>query len=79
MKMYKACIKYSTWKQKHHQPISSLAHPKQSPLLSLALLELLMQQADSLKNTDESTVAESREVYVGGAGGEGSEDNTSLT
>ncbi|KAH0511931.1 PCTP-like protein [Microtus ochrogaster] len=64
-----------------HQPhFKPWLHPEQSPLPSLALSELSVQHADSLENIDESAVAESREEQrAGGAGGEGSDDDTSLT
>ncbi|KAK7798761.1 hypothetical protein U0070_021859 [Myodes glareolus] len=79
-KMYKACIKYPEWKQKHQPHFKPWLHPEQSPLPSLALSELSVQHADSLENIDESAVAESREEQrAGGAGGEGSDDDTSLT
>jgi hypothetical protein len=78
-KMYKACVKYPEWKQKHQPHFKPWLHPEQSPLPSLALSELSVQHADSLENIDESTVAESREERAGGAGGEGSDDDTSLT
>ncbi|XP_060015925.1 START domain-containing protein 10 isoform X1 [Lagenorhynchus albirostris] len=78
-KMYKACVKYPEWKQKHQPHFKPWLHPEQSPLPSLALSELSVQHADSLENIDESAVAESREERVGSAGGEGSDDDTSLT
>lgn len=78
-KMYKACIKYPEWKQKHQPHFKPWLHPEQSPLPSLALSELSVQHADSLENIDESAVTESREERAGGAGGEGSDDDTSLT
>lgn len=78
-KMYKACVKYPEWKQKHQPHFKPWLHPEQSPLPSLALSELSVQHADSLENIDESSVAESREERVVGAGGEGSDDDTSLT
>ncbi|XP_077819791.1 START domain-containing protein 10 isoform X1 [Macaca mulatta] len=78
-KMYKACLKYPEWKQKHLPHFKPWLHPEQSPLPSLALSELSVQHADSLENIDESAVAESREERMGGAGGEGSDDDTSLT
>uniref|UniRef100_A0A8D1X4C7 START domain-containing protein 10 n=1 Tax=Sus scrofa TaxID=9823 RepID=A0A8D1X4C7_PIG len=78
-KMYKACVKYPEWKQKHQPHFKPWLHPEQSPLPSLALSELSVQHADSLENIDESAVAESREERAGGAGGEGSDDDTSLT
>ena len=78
-KMYKACVKYPEWKQKHQPHFKPWLHPEQSPLPSLALSELSVQHADSLENIDESAVAESREERMGGAGGEGSDDDTSLT
>lgn len=78
-KMYKACVKYPEWKQKHQPHFKPWLHPEQSPLPSLPLSELSVQHADSLENIDESAVAESREERSGGAGGEGSDDDTSLT
>ncbi|KAL0629584.1 START domain-containing protein 10 [Plecturocebus cupreus] len=75
-KMYKACLKYPEWKQKHLPHFKPWLHPEQSPLPSLALSELSVQHADSLENIDESAVAESREERMGG---EGSDDDTSLT
>lgn len=78
-KMYKACVKYPEWKQKHQPHFKPWLHPEQSLLPSLALSELSVQHADSLENIDESAVAESREERLGGAGGEGSDDDTSLT
>lgn len=78
-KMYKACVKYPEWKQKHQPHFKPWLHPEQSLLPSLALSELSVQHADSLENIDESAVAESREERTGGAGGEGSDDDTSLT
>ncbi|KAK1336094.1 hypothetical protein QTO34_003894 [Cnephaeus nilssonii] len=78
-KMYKACVKYPEWKQKHQPHFKPWLHPEQSPLPSLALSELSVQHADSLENIDESAVTESREERMGGAGGEGSDDDTSLT
>ncbi|KAB0371399.1 hypothetical protein FD755_017808 [Muntiacus reevesi] len=78
-KMYKACVKYPEWKQKHQPHFKPWLHPEQSSLPSLALSELSVQHADSLENIDESSVAESREDRTGSAGGEGSDDDTSLT
>ncbi|XP_036717835.1 START domain-containing protein 10 isoform X1 [Balaenoptera musculus] len=78
-KMYKACVRYPEWKQKHQPHYKPWLHPEQSPLPSLALSELSVQHADSLENIDESAVAESREERMGSAGGEGSDDDTSLT
>ncbi|XDA84427.1 hypothetical protein R6Z07F_014239 [Ovis aries] len=79
-KMYKACVKYPEWKQKHQPHFKPWLHPEQSSLPSLALSELSVQHADSLENIDESAVAESREDRTGSAGGgEGSDDDTSLT
>uniref|UniRef100_A0A5F8G4F0 START domain-containing protein 10 n=1 Tax=Monodelphis domestica TaxID=13616 RepID=A0A5F8G4F0_MONDO len=75
-KMYKACMKYPEWKQKHQPHFKPWLHPEQSPLPSVALSELSVQHADSLENIDESTVAESRDER--GAGGEGSDDDSSL-
>ncbi|XP_051843153.1 START domain-containing protein 10 isoform X2 [Antechinus flavipes] len=75
-KMYKACMKYPEWKQKHRPHFKPWLHPEQSPLPSVALSELSVQHADSLENIDESTVAESRDER--GAGGEGSDDDSSL-
>uniref|UniRef100_A0A8C2NU74 START domain-containing protein 10 n=1 Tax=Capra hircus TaxID=9925 RepID=A0A8C2NU74_CAPHI len=77
-KMYKACVKYPEWKQKHQPHFKPWLHPEQSSLPSLALSELSVQHADSLENIDESAVAESREDR-GAGGGEGSDDDTSLT
>uniref|UniRef100_A0A5F9DL95 START domain-containing protein 10 n=1 Tax=Oryctolagus cuniculus TaxID=9986 RepID=A0A5F9DL95_RABIT len=70
-KMYKACVKYPEWKQKHQPHFKPWLHPEQSPLPSLALSELSVQHADSLENIDESAVAESREERASGGTGLG--------
>ena len=77
-KMYKACIKYPEWKQKHQPHFKPWLHPEQSPLPSLALSELSVQHADSLENTDESACRgrEPRGAASRQCGGEGSDDLT---
>ncbi|XP_032907070.1 START domain-containing protein 10 [Catharus ustulatus] len=72
-KMYKACLKYPEWKQKHDPHFKPWLFPEQSRLPPLALSELSLQHADSLENIDESSLAESKEDR-----GEGS-DEDSLT
>ncbi|XP_030803938.1 START domain-containing protein 10 isoform X3 [Camarhynchus parvulus] len=72
-KMYKACLKYPEWKQKHDPHFKPWLFPEQSRLPALALSELSLQHADSLENIDESSLAESKEDR-----GEGS-DEDSLT
>lgn len=71
--MYKACLKYPDWKQKHDPHFKPWLFPEQSRLPALALSELSLQHADSLENIDESSLAESKEDR-----GEGS-DEDSLT
>ncbi|NWV15096.1 STA10 protein, partial [Ptilonorhynchus violaceus] len=72
-KMYKACLKYPEWKQKHDPHFKPWLFPEQSRLPALALSELSLQHADSLENIDESSLAESKEDR-----GDGS-DEDSLT
>ncbi|NXT37607.1 STA10 protein, partial [Pelecanoides urinatrix] len=60
-KMYKACLKYPEWKQKHDPHFKPWLFPEQSRLPALPLSELSLQHADSLENIDESSLAESKD------------------
>uniref|UniRef100_A0A8V5GTB2 START domain-containing protein 10 n=1 Tax=Melopsittacus undulatus TaxID=13146 RepID=A0A8V5GTB2_MELUD len=60
-RMYKACLKYPEWKQRHEPHLKPWLFPEQSRLPALALSELSLQHADSLENIDESSLPESRE------------------
>ncbi|KFQ23571.1 PCTP-like, partial [Mesitornis unicolor] len=57
-RMYKACLKYPEWKQRHEPQFKPWLYPEQSRLPSLPLAELSLQHADSLENIDESALAE---------------------
>ncbi|NXK89554.1 STA10 protein, partial [Formicarius rufipectus] len=70
-KMYKACLKYPEWKQKHDPHFKPWLFPEQSRLPALLLSELSLQHADSLENIDESSLAESKEDR-----GEGSDEDS---
>ncbi|KAL7982838.1 hypothetical protein Chor_013444 [Crotalus horridus] len=71
-KMYKACLKYPDWKQKHGPHFKPWLYPEQNPLASLALSDLSIQHADSLENIDESSLAEGKEE----ARAEGSDEDS---
>lgn len=70
-RMYKACLKYSEWKQRHTPLRKPWLYPEQSTLPSISLSELSIQHADSLENIDESGLAESKDDR-----GEGSDDDS---
>ncbi|KAJ6664783.1 hypothetical protein lerEdw1_005755 [Lerista edwardsae] len=71
-KMYKACLKYPAWKQKHNPHLKPWLYPEQNTLPAVALSELAIQHADSLENIDESSLAESRDER----GGEASDEDS---
>lgn len=60
-RMYKACLKYPEWKQRHDPHFKPWLFPEQSRLPALRLAELSLQHAASLENIDESCLAESKE------------------
>lgn len=60
-KMYKACLKYPSWKQGHNANLKPWLHPEQNQLPTMALSELTLQHASSLENIDESGLMEVRE------------------
>ncbi|KAM6427186.1 START domain-containing protein 10-like [Liasis olivaceus] len=60
-KMYKACLKYPSWKQEHNAGKKPWLHPEQSVLPTMPLSELSLQHASSLENIDESGLMESKE------------------
>ncbi|KAM6447753.1 START domain-containing protein 10 isoform 1-T1 [Liasis olivaceus] len=70
-KMYKACVKYPDWKQKHNPHFKPWLYPEQNSLASLALSDLSIQHADSLENIDESSLPETKEDR-----GEGSDEDS---
>ncbi|XP_069748300.1 START domain-containing protein 10 isoform X2 [Narcine bancroftii] len=59
-KIYKACLKYPEWKQKHNPSLKPWIHPEQSTLPTILLSDLSIQHADSLENIDESGILESK-------------------
>nr|XP_020647516.1 PCTP-like protein [Pogona vitticeps] len=70
-KMYKACVKYPDWKQKHSPHFKPWLYPEQNTLASVALSELAIQHADSLENIDESSLSETKDDR-----GEGSDEDS---
>ncbi|XP_025897336.1 START domain-containing protein 10 [Nothoprocta perdicaria] len=70
-RMYKACLKYPAWKQKHNPHLKPWLFPEQSTLPPVALSELSIQHAASLENIDESGLAEGKEERA-----EGSDDDS---
>ncbi|ETE63692.1 PCTP-like protein, partial [Ophiophagus hannah] len=60
-KMYKACLKYPSWKQQHNAGKKPWLHPEQSLLPTMPLSELSLQHASSLENIDESGLMEAKE------------------
>ncbi|NXT17744.1 STA10 protein, partial [Syrrhaptes paradoxus] len=60
-RMYKACLKYPEWKQRHEPGFKPWLFPEQSRLPALPLAELALQHADSLENIDESALPEARD------------------
>ncbi|NWI20654.1 STA10 protein, partial [Crypturellus soui] len=60
-RMYRACLKYPAWKQKHNPHLKPWLFPEQSTLPPVALSELSVQHAASLENIDESALAEGRD------------------
>ncbi|XP_078062086.1 START domain-containing protein 10-like [Mustelus asterias] len=60
-KMYKACLKYPEWKQKHNPAHKPWLHPEQSTLLNIQVSELSIQHAGSLENIDESGILEAKD------------------
>ncbi|XP_032049233.1 START domain-containing protein 10 [Aythya fuligula] len=60
-KMYKACLKYPDWKQRHNPGLKPWLFPEQSTLPALALSELSIQHAASLENIDESSLSETKD------------------
>ncbi|KAH0625344.1 hypothetical protein JD844_033878 [Phrynosoma platyrhinos] len=60
-KMYKACLKYPEWKQKHNPHFKPWLFPEQNALPGLALSDLAIQHADSLENIDESSLSETKD------------------
>ncbi|XP_054020889.1 START domain-containing protein 10 [Dryobates pubescens] len=60
-KLYKACLKYPEWKQRHQPHFKPWLYPEQCQLPPMALSELSLQHAESLENIDESGLDEARE------------------
>ncbi|XP_056298109.1 START domain-containing protein 10 [Pseudoliparis swirei] len=60
-KISKACLKYSEWKQRHNPGLKPWLFPEQTTLPSIPLSELSIQNAESLENIDESSVAETQD------------------
>lgn len=60
-RMYKACLKYPDWKQRHNPCLKPWLFPEQSTLPALALSELSIQHAASLENIDESSLSETKD------------------
>lgn len=69
--MYKACLKYPEWKQKHNPHFKPWLFPEQNALASVAISELAIQHADSLENIDESSLSETKDER-----GEGSDEDS---
>ncbi|KAM8853787.1 START domain-containing protein 10 isoform 1-T2 [Synchiropus picturatus] len=59
-KIYKACLKYPEWKQKHNPNVKPWLYPEQTTLPSIPLSELSIQHAESLENIDESCLDEAQ-------------------
>ncbi|XP_077197256.1 START domain-containing protein 10 [Paroedura picta] len=66
-KMYKACVKYPEWKQKHGPHFKPWLFPEQSLLPTVGLAELSIQHADSLENIDESSLSETKDDRAEGS------------
>lgn len=59
-KIYKACLKYPDWKQKHNPNLKPWMYPEQNTLPCVSAAELTVQRADSLENIDESGLNEEK-------------------
>ncbi|XP_034957964.1 START domain-containing protein 10-like [Zootoca vivipara] len=60
-RLYKACLRYPSWKQENNMHLKPWLHPEQNQLPTMLLSELALQHASSLENIDESSVAESKD------------------
>ncbi|XP_072900442.1 START domain-containing protein 10 [Hemitrygon akajei] len=60
-KIYKACLKYPEWKEKHNPSFKPWVHPEQSNLPTIALSDLSIQHSDSLENIDESGILQAKD------------------
>ncbi|XP_048399607.1 START domain-containing protein 10 [Stegostoma tigrinum] len=59
-RIYKACLKYPEWKQRHNPNFKPWVYPEQNTLPSVSLSELSLQHASSLENIDESSLSEEK-------------------
>uniref|UniRef100_V9L5V9 START domain-containing protein 10 n=1 Tax=Callorhinchus milii TaxID=7868 RepID=V9L5V9_CALMI len=59
-RMYKACLAYAEWKQRHSPDHKPWRYPEQSSMPLLPLSDLSIQHAASLEHIDESGLAEGR-------------------
>ncbi|XP_015265234.1 PREDICTED: PCTP-like protein [Gekko japonicus] len=66
-KMYKACLKYPDWKQKHNPHFKPWLYPEQGTLPTVGLSELSIQHAASLENIDESSLSETKDDRAEGS------------
>lgn len=59
-RIYKACLKYPEWKQKHNPHFKPWVYPEQNTLPNVSLSDLSLQHASSLENIDESGLSEEK-------------------